>query len=135
MAVVTSVAAAELSVAAERARLAEEASATGDGAATRSLVRETIGADGDSEPPDSTDQAPSPTVGVLAVDRALGLALVAAPPGVAPFERSSAQTLPSGSYVGFLTLDASGCRPSRRGSWCQPGALSKALPAGPKVTW
>lgn len=44
---------------------------------------------------------------VHAVDRVSGLALVAVPPDVPPFEIASARALPSGSYVGTVTLDAS----------------------------
>lgn len=45
---------------------------------------------------------------VDAVDRVSGLALVTVPPDVPPFEMASARALPSGSYVGTVTLDASG---------------------------
>lgn len=45
---------------------------------------------------------------VHAVDRVSGLALVAVPPEVPPFEIASARALPSGSYVGTVTLDATG---------------------------
>lgn len=43
---------------------------------------------------------------VQAVDRVSGLALVAVPTDVPPFEMASARGLPSGSYVGTVTLDA-----------------------------
>ena len=95
VAVVTA-AAAELSAAAERVRLSRE------------MAADTEAPESTGAAAASTDESADPTDGVLAVDRMSGLALVAAPPDVAAFETGSARALPSGSYVGSVTLDVAG---------------------------
>ena len=92
VAVVTAAAAAEPSATAERVHLSREmAGAGGERNAAGGLSGK------DTEAPESTgaaaaltDESADPTDGVLAVDRMSGLALVAAPPEVAPFETGSA---------------------------------------------
>ena len=130
---VTSTAAADAVTAAEaRTRLALEAAATG-------ATGEAITA-GEAGAADGADGAGAPDVefvavntglperalpAVRAVDRAAGLALVEVAPHLQPFEMASARALPSGSYVGAVTLDASGA------ASITPGYLVSASAAGP----
>ena len=148
---VTSTAAADAVTAAEaRTRLALEAAATGaageaitageagaaDGAggagdsAAADGAGAADGADGAGAPDGefvavNTGPPERALPAVRAVDRAAGLALVEVAPHLQPFEMASARALPSGSYVGAVTLDASGA------ASITPGYLVSASAAGP----
>ena len=97
---VTSVEVADaLEAVAARARLAAAASETTETAEN---------GDGDTDTDTGTDAWTMVSSGVRAVDRTAGLALVEVDAALPPFVEGNPLALPSGSYVGAVTLDVSG---------------------------
>lgn len=137
LALISSSAADALAAIEARERLAEEATATMD-AELRPGDGEGRG-DGDYEGDDTGDREDDGeedagaelSSGVRAIDRSAGLALLEVEATLPPFEPGDPLTLPSGSYVGVVSLDGIGAptiTPGYLVSVSADGALDISLP-------